>query len=57
MQIHICPKVAAGKLPIRTVVGKGNKGPPTCGIGTTTGVCIGHICISVALAAGNILFS
>jgi hypothetical protein len=49
---HISPTLAAGSPPMITV-GKpaGKTGPPTCG---TVPVTIGHICISVTLAANDI---
>jgi hypothetical protein len=55
---HIAISVAhaAGCPPINTVGHPGGMiGPPTCGIGTTAGVCIGHVCISPTLAAGGIV--
>ena len=52
--IHILPTVAAGMPPISTVGTPGGEiGPPTCGIGGTPGVSIGHMCISPTLAAGG----
>jgi len=51
------PSTAAGNFPIRTVGEPGPiTGPPTCGIGGSPGVSIGHVCISVNLAAGGILY-
>jgi hypothetical protein len=53
--VAISPMHAAGIPPISTVGQPGGRiGPPTCGIGTTAGVCIGHVCISPTLAAGGI---
>ena len=53
------PTYAAGSLPIRTVAAPGPTiGPPTWGIGDgQAGVCIGHVCISVNLAAGGIFIT
>jgi hypothetical protein len=51
-QVAISPTRAAGRKPINTVGQPGgNIGPPTWG---TTPVTIGHVCISVILAAGGI---
>lgn len=53
---HISPTTAAGKVAIKTVGTPGpSTGPPTCGMGTTAGVCIGQTCISVIRAANGIL--
>jgi hypothetical protein len=53
-QTQLSPRTEAGILPISTVGQPGPIiGPPTCGIGGTAGVCMGHTCISVNLAAGN----
>jgi hypothetical protein len=54
-QTHTSPITAAGIFPINTVATPGPIiGPPTCGIGGIPGVCIGHVCISVILAAKDI---
>ena len=54
-QVAISPIRAAGMKPIITVVQPGGRiGPPTCGTGGVPGVAIGHVCISVTLAAGGI---
>jgi len=55
-QTQLSPITAAGILPINTVGAPGPIiGPPTCGMGDgNAGVCIGHICMSVILAAGGI---
>src|SRR5262249_44667594 len=55
---HMSPTLAAGSAPMSTVGAPGPvTGPPTCGMGAgTAGVCIGHWCMSVNLAAGGILF-
>jgi hypothetical protein len=51
-QTHIEPTVAAGMPPIKTVGPPGEMiGPPTCGMGGTPGVTIGHTCISMIRAA------
>ena len=54
---HKSPITAAGNFPINTVGTEGpDIGPPTWGIGAgNAGVCIGHMCISVILAAGGII--
>jgi hypothetical protein len=52
---HMSVARAAGWPAIRTVGQPGGKiGPPTCGIGGTPGVTIGHTCISPIRAAGGI---
>lgn len=57
-QTQLSPMTAAGILPIMTVGLPGPiTGPPTCGIGGKPGVTIGHVCISVNLAAGGIVNS
>ena len=58
-QTQLSPITAAGSLPIRTVAAPGPTiGPPTWGIGDgQAGVCIGHVCISVNLAAGGIFIT
>jgi hypothetical protein len=56
IQTHISPITAAGIFPINTVGAPGPViGPPTWGIGTIPGVCMGQVCISVTLAAGGIM--
>jgi hypothetical protein len=53
VQTQLSPTMDAGKLPINTLLlAPGIKGPPTCG---TVPVVIGHVCISVILAAAAIL--
>jgi hypothetical protein len=55
VQVAISPTLAAGIPPMSTVGSPGGKiGPPTCGTGP--GFIIGHVCISVILAAGGIIF-
>ena len=50
---HMSPWRAAGIKPTNTVGQQGGRiGPPTCGMGGTPGVTIGHTCISPILAAG-----
>ena len=52
-QTHMSPITAAGMPPINTVGQPGPViGPPTCGIGGSPGVTIGHMCISPTRAAG-----
>jgi hypothetical protein len=53
---HMSLTRAAGWPAIRTVGHPGGRiGPPTCGIGGTPGVTIGHTCISPIRAAGGIV--
>ena len=53
---HMSVARAAGWPAMRTVGQPGGKiGPPTCGIGGTPGVTIGHVCISPIRAAGGIV--
>lgn len=54
---QLSPITAAGSPPIKTVGTPGPiTGPPTWGMGEgKAGVCIGHVCISVILAAGGII--
>lgn len=57
-QTKLSPTLAAGSFPINTVGSPGPTiGPPTCGIGGTPGVCIGHWWKSVSRAAGGIFFN
>lgn len=52
-QVAMSPCLAAGVPPIRTVGHPGGSiGPPTWGMGTTAGVCMGQMCMSPTLAAG-----
>ena len=52
IEATLTPTRAAGKNPIKTVGQHGGMiGPPTWG---TTPVTIGHVCMSVSLAAGGI---
>lgn len=56
-QVHISPITAAGIFPISTVGTPGPMmAPPTCGMGGSPGVTIGHTCMSLILAAGGIFF-
>lgn len=55
-QTQESPTTAAGIFAIKTVGTPGPAmGPPTCGMGGTPGVCMGHVCMSVNLAANGIL--
>lgn len=57
-QVALSPTTDAGKLLIITVGAPGPvTGPPTCGTGGNPGVTIGHVCMSVILAAGGISIS
>ena len=50
---HMLVTVAAGNAAMITVGAPGVMiGPPTCGIGTTAGVTMGHTCMSVMRDAG-----
>ena len=50
------PTRAAGSPAIKTMGHPGPLiGPPTCGIGGTPGVHMGHRCMSVSLAAGGMM--
>src|SRR5690349_9010484 len=52
-QVSISPTLAAGIPPINTVAQPAGKtGPPTCG---TVPFTIGHVCISLTLAAAGIV--
>jgi hypothetical protein len=54
-QIAWSPRVAAGKLPIKTVGAPGGAmGPPTWG---TIPVTMGQVCMSVIRAAGGIILN
>jgi hypothetical protein len=54
-QTNVSLTLAAGSFPMRTVGQPGpTTGPPTCGMGGTPGVTIGHSCISVKRAAKGI---
>ena len=52
-QMAISPMRAAGMNPIITVGHPTTIGPPTCGMGGVPGVTMGHVCISLILAAGG----
>ena len=55
--MQLSPIIEAGILPINTVGAPGPIiGPPTWGIGGTAGVCMGHVCMSVSLDAGGMVF-
>ena len=57
-QTHMLPTFAAGIMAIMTVGAPGPTiGPPTCGIGGTPGVTIGHTCMSVRREAGGTVTS
>jgi hypothetical protein len=54
-QTSMSPTRAAGNPPINTLGWPGPViGPPTCGMGGSPGVCIGHAWKSVSRAAGGI---
>ncbi len=55
-QMAISPTLAAGIKPIMTVGQPMEIGPPTCGMGGTAGVTIGHMCISPIRAAGGMMY-
>src|SRR5262245_19295890 len=53
-QIAMSVTRAAGRKPINTCGQQGGMiGPPTCGTGGVPGVTMGHVCMSVILAAGG----
>jgi hypothetical protein len=55
LHVHKSPNLAAGKPPISTVTDPaGSTGPPKCG--TPPGLIIGQMCISLTLAAKDIIF-
>lgn len=55
-QISISPTTDTGSPPASTVGAPGpTTGPPTCGIGTTAGVCIGQMCMLPTHATGAVM--